>query len=95
LEFKKGANVNLKLKITHPDLASLNYKWELLPESEFTGTGGDVEKRPDAMPINVKGDGVNGYHFKAPFQKGAYRIFVYIYDTHEQVACANFPFWVK
>ncbi len=95
LEFKKGVNVNLKLKITHSDLASLTYKWELLPESEFTGTGGDAEKRPDAMPINVKGNGVNGYNFKAPFQKGAYRIFVYIYDTHDQVACANFPFWVK
>lgn len=95
LEFRKGANVNLQLNVTHNNLESLKYKWELLPESEFTKSGGDAEKRPDALPIAVRGNLKDGYNFKAPFQKGAYRLFVYIYDTHEQVACANFPFWVK
>jgi hypothetical protein len=95
LEFRKGANVNLQLNVTHNNLESLKYKWELLPESEFTKSGGDAEKRPDAVPIAVRGNLKDGYSFKAPFQKGAYRLFVYIYDTHEQVACANFPFWVK
>ncbi len=95
LEFRKGANVNLQLNITHNNLESLKYKWELLPESEFTKSGGDAEKRPDAVPIAVRGNLKDGYNFKAPFQKGAYRLFVYIYDTHDQVACANFPFWVK
>jgi hypothetical protein len=87
--------VNLQLNITHNNLESLKYKWELLPESEFTKSGGDAEKRPDAVPIAVRGNLKDGHNFKAPFQKGAYRLFVYIYDTHEQVACANFPFWVK
>jgi hypothetical protein len=95
LEFRKGANVNLQLNVTHNNLESLKYKWELLPESEFTKSGGDAEKRPDAVPIAVRGNLKDGYNFKAPFQKGAYRLFVYIYDTHEQVACANFPFWVR
>lgn len=95
VELKKGANTKVKLQINHNDLPSLTFKWELLPESEFTKSGGDVEKRPDAMPISMKGDSKVGYSFNAPYQKGAYRLFVYIFDKHDQVACANFPFWVK
>lgn len=95
VELMKGANTKVKLQINHKDISSLTFKWELLPESEFTKSGGDVEKRPDAMPISMKGDNNIGYSFNAPYQKGAYRLFVYIFDKHEQVACANFPFWVK
>ena len=95
VELKKGAKTNVKLHINHMDISSLGFKWELLPESEFTKSGGDVEKRPDAMPISIKGNNNVGYSFNAPYQKGAYRLFVYIIDKHEQVACANFPFWVK
>ena len=95
VELKKGAKTNVKLHINHKDVSSLGFKWELLPESEFTKSGGDVEKRPDAMPISIKGDNNVGYSFNTPYQKGAYRLFVYITDKHEQVACANFPFWVK
>jgi hypothetical protein len=95
VELKKGVKTNVKLHINHKDISSLGFNWELLPESEFTKSGGDVEKRPDAMPISMKGDNIVGYSFNAPYQKGAYRLFVYIIDKHEQVACANFPFWVK
>lgn len=95
VELRKGAKTNVKLHINHKDVSSLGFKWELLPESEFTKSGGDVEKRPDAMPISMKGNNNVGYSFNAPYQKGAYRLFVYIIDKHEQVACANFPFWVK
>jgi hypothetical protein len=95
VELKKGVKTNVKLHINHKDISSLGFNWELLPESEFTKSGGDVEKRPDAMPISIKGDNNVGYSFNAPYQKGAYRLFVYITDKHEQVACANFPFWVK
>ncbi len=94
-EAKKGATVKVQLKVAHKDLPSLKYKWEILPESEFTKSGGDVEKKPDAIPASVKGDAQIGYSFKVPLQKGAYRLFVYIYDAHDQVACANFPFYVK
>lgn len=94
-EAKKGATIKIQLKVGHKDLPSLKYKWEILPESEFTKSGGDAEKKPDAIPVSMKGDAQIGYNFKAPFQKGAYRLFVYIYDVHGQVACANFPFYVK
>jgi hypothetical protein len=94
-EAKKGAKVKVQLKVEHKEMSSLKYKWEILPESEFTKSGGDAEKKPDAIPVSMNGDVQIGYNFKAPFQKGAYRLFVYIYDAHDQVACANFPFYVK
>lgn len=91
----KGGKVQVGLDVKHAEPSSLKYKWEILPESEFTKSGGDVEQKPEAIPVLMGGDAQKGYVFKAPFQKGAYRLFVYIYDTHEQVACANFPFWVN
>jgi len=94
-EAKKVATVKVQLKVEHKDMPSLKYKWEILPESEFTKSGGDAEKKPDAIPVSMKVDAQIGYNFKVPFQKGAYRLFVYIYDAHDQVACANFPFYVK
>ncbi len=92
---KKGALVKVDLKVHHAEPTSLRFKWEILPESEFTKSGGDAEIRPDAIPVMMKGDLGKGFNFKAPFQRGAYRLFVYIEDNHEQVACANFPFLVK
>lgn len=92
---KKGALVKVDLKVQHNEPPSLRFKWEILPESEFTKSGGDAEIRPDAIPVMMKGDLGKGFNFKAPFQRGAYRLFVYIEDNHEQVACANFPFLVK
>jgi hypothetical protein len=92
---RKGASVSVNLKVVSANLEGLKYHWEILPESEFTKSGGDAELKPEAISVNMKGNASSGYSFKAPFQKGAYRLFVYITDTHEQVACANFPFWVK
>jgi hypothetical protein len=92
---KKGASIQVDLKVQHTEPSSLIYKWEILPESEFTKSGGDAEIKPDAIPVLMKGNAESGYSFKAPFQKGAYRLFVYIEDKHQQVACANFPFFVK
>jgi hypothetical protein len=94
-EVNKGANVKVQMKVEHKNLPSLKFKWEILPESEFTKSGGDLEKKPEAISVNMKGDSQTGYNFKAPFQRGAYRLFVYIYDMHDQVAYANFPFYAK
>ncbi|MDZ4667993.1 MAG: glycoside hydrolase family 2 TIM barrel-domain containing protein [bacterium] len=95
VKVRKGANIQVDLAVKHEDPASLTYKWEILQESEFTKSGGDAEIRPEALAVMMKGNAQTGYSFKAPFQRGAYRLFVYIYDKHNQVACANFPFYVN
>lgn len=95
LQVRKGAKVDIRLKLRHSNLKNLSYRWELLPESEFTKSGGDAELKPGPLPLNVKGNSTDGFSFKAPFVKGAYRIFLYITDSQGYITYANFPFLVK
>lgn len=94
VKIEKRANVHVSLELLHDELSTLKYEWELLPESEFTLSGGDAERKPEALPVKVNKMGEK-FVFKAPSQKGAYRLFVYITDRKNQIAYANFPFYVK
>jgi hypothetical protein len=90
-----GKSYTINAVASDPDNDVLKYRWELLPEPTKVGEGGDHEDKP--QPINnlinstAKGSG----NIKAPLTPGAYRLFVYITDTHNNVATANLPFYVK
>lgn len=78
------------------DRDQLHYRWELLPEPTKVGEGGDHEDRPKALdPALIKSLGGGKAMLKAPQATGAYRLFVYITDGHNNVATANLPFYVK
>ena len=78
------------------DNDQLNYRWELLPEPTKVGEGGDFEERPKASEQTLlKNLGKGKAILKAPPMPGAYRLFVYITDGHNNVATANLPFYVK
>ena len=94
VKLAKRSKVSVLLDLEHSAKESLQYKWELMPESEYTLSGGDAERKPDALPINVNKSG-NFFTFKAPSQSGSYRLFVYITDSKNQIAYGNFPFYVK
>jgi hypothetical protein len=94
VKLAKRSKVSVLLDLEHSAKESLQYKWELMPESEYTLSGGDAERKPDALPINVNKSG-NFFTFKAPSQSGPYRLFVYITDSKNQIAYGNFPFYVK
>ena len=73
---------------------ALTYRWELLKEVEVRSDGGAHEVEPDKVDL---GNAIlkNGQiEFKAPSEKGEYRIFSYIYDD-VKVGNANIPFVVK
>jgi hypothetical protein len=94
VKVSKRAQVLVQLDVEHSTKGGLQYKWELMPESEFTLSGGDAERKPDALPIHIVKTG-DAFSFKAPMQNGAYRLFVYITDHQNQIAYGNFPFYVK
>jgi hypothetical protein len=94
LKLAKRSIVSVLLDLEHSTKESLQYKWELMPESEYTLSGGDAERKPDALPINVNKSG-NFFTFKAPSQSGSYRLFVFVMDNKNQIAYGNFPFYVK
>ncbi len=84
-----------KVKAVDTDNDSLRYEWEVIPESKDLKEGGDQEDKPFTLEDTYKTNGQNELTFKAPRRSGAYRLFVYVYDGHNNVATANIPFLVK
>lgn len=81
--------------VTDPDKDKLTYRWELLPESTDLHDGGDRESRPVAIPGRVPAGAKGRTTLTAPTKEGAYRLFVYATDGHNNVATANIPLYVK
>jgi len=78
-----------------PDNDTLAYFWEIYQESTEKKEGGDKEEKPsriNELTINKNG---NQLTFNAPEKVGPYRLFVTVYDGHNNVATANIPFYVK
>lgn len=84
---------NLKMKDFEND--TLNYRWEILSESTDLQDGGDLESRPAAAEIVMVSQNAGELQFKAPKEKGEYRLFGYADDGHLHAATANIPFRVK
>lgn len=80
---------------TDPDNDQLTYRWEVLPEPTRLSEGGDFEARPVAVEGAVTNSNDGKATLKAPSAAGAYRLFVYVTDGHNNVATANIPFYVK
>lgn len=95
-------NIRLKARQLHkaqvsvkdPDGDGLTYRWEIMRESQSTKTGGDAEYVPEKLKGLFVGNMEDTLSFKAPEKEGAYRLFVYVDDSHNHVAHANIPFWV-
>jgi len=78
-----------------PDNDPLKYVWEFLPEATNTKVGGDAEATPDAVKnLSIRQE-PGELVFRAPNKTGAYRLFIYVYDSHNHVATVNIPFWVE
>jgi hypothetical protein len=93
---KPGSSYEALALATDMDRDPLNYRWELLPEPTKVGEGGDYEERPKTLaPSMVKSNAAGKATLTAPQTPGAYRLFVYITDGHNNVATANLPFYVK
>jgi hypothetical protein len=78
-----------------PENDPLIYKWEIYYESWETKEGGDPEEKPSAINELIIDGTTRALSFKAPEKKGPYRLFVYVFDGHNNVATANAPFYVK
>ena len=90
-----GQTYPVMVYASDPDGDDLVARWELLPESTDLKTGGDRESRPTAIPGKVSSSSVRNATLTAPDQEGAYRLFLYVTDGHNNVATANIPFFVQ
>ncbi|MGK7396755.1 MAG: glycoside hydrolase family 2 TIM barrel-domain containing protein [Candidatus Cyclobacteriaceae bacterium M3_2C_046] len=86
------------VSVSDPEQDPLQIEWELVPENkEFGAYAGQGEIKPEPIEgaiINIQEDGQK-IEFEAPVQPGDnFRLFVYVYDGHQNVAVANIPFHI-
>jgi hypothetical protein len=90
-----GKNYQADVFVKDPDKDELTTRWELLPESTDLKQGGDRESRPLPIAGAVVSSDTQKALIRAPDKEGAYRLFLYVTDGHNNVATANIPFYVK
>ena len=91
LESEQLAEARVNIKDFEND--TIDYTWEILPESTDLKDGGDYEERPKAIALDIISKKEGELSFKAP-KKGTYRLFIYANDGQNHSATANIPFMV-
>ncbi|TKS56212.1 glycoside hydrolase family 2 TIM barrel-domain containing protein [Mesohalobacter halotolerans] len=94
IKLKKNKTYTTKVSVKDPDGDKLNYRWEIMRESQSQKSGGDKEKIPETIDGYFSTDN-HTTTFKAPSDSGAYRLFIYVEDGHQHTAHANIPFLVE
>lgn len=95
VHLKAGGSYEAVVDAIDPDNDQLTYRFEMLPEATKVGEGGDYEERPAAVSAGLKPLENGKVQLTAPAGKGAYRLFVYVTDGHNNVGTANIPFYVN
>lgn len=90
---QSGSRHEARLVGNDPDGDSLTYHWEIKLRAARTADYVGTPRPPIAGLISVTNTPV--VTFRLPQKAGAYRLFAYVYDTHNHVATANFSFEVK
>jgi hypothetical protein len=90
----ENGDYTAKIAIEHPNKEYISVRAEIMPEPVELSDGGDFEKRPETIQGLILSASTSEVSFRAPAQSGAYRIFVYLTDQHNNAATANIPFLV-
>jgi hypothetical protein len=93
--YPPGTHVYARALATDPDGDALTFAWELRAESTDKKSGGDPEKAPPPIPEAIVKPHENRVLAKLPDEPGAYRLFVYVTDGHNNAATANVPLLVR
>jgi hypothetical protein len=90
-----GGTFDAVATATDPDGDELEYAWEIIPEvpEHKQSDGGDFEERQETVFKERTTENI--ITAAAPEKEGAYRLFVYAFDGHNNAATANIPFYVK
>ena len=95
VKLSAGEQYDVRLIASDPDGDSLEYRWEMMRESEATEEGGDKEEIPEVIAERIDDPGKAYITVTAPDDPGAYRLFVYVYDGQGSAGHANVPFYVQ
>lgn len=91
-----GKSYKVLVDSNDPDGDQLKFTWEVKKESTDLKDGGDFEEEPESIPGLIPETSAEGnVSLTAPAEKGAYRLFVYVFDGNGHAAHANIPFMVN
>ena len=91
---KTGSVYASKVTARDADGDQLTYQWEIRPEAVYASYAGQGEKVPEPVKGLISEE-KETIRFKAPKEKGAYRLFVYVKDGNGHFSTANLPFLVE
>ncbi len=96
IKIKPNEAMSSSVTIADKDNDDLRYEWLIIPESTDKKTGGDAEKAPKALKgiFSKSSSKESNVNFRAPYREGEYRLFLFVYDGHGNVATGNIPFKV-
>lgn len=90
-----GQIYNANVEVEDYENDKISYHWEIIPEVPIDkqSEGGDFEQQQ--LSLFKKDSEDHSLQFKAPANKGEYRLFVYAFDGHNNAATANIPFFIR
>jgi hypothetical protein len=92
---KKGARISAEVVAGDPDGDPLQYRWEVMRESNSTKDGGDKEDVPEVIDGLIESPDMYRMVMTTPKDAGSYRLFIYVFDGQGHAGHANIPFLVE
>ena len=93
LVFNVAENVMAEILINPINGQELEFKWEIY-ESGWKNKGWKLNTELNAFVFQKNAINTSKVKIIMPKKEGAYRIFVYVYDVHNNFASANIPFYI-
>ena len=85
----------MKIEYLKYNNKKVNTEYVLFPEAFSNKIGGDIQKSPDSIPLEIVKQSENELIFISPKKKGAYRLFAFVKNDKGQSSVANIPFLVQ
>lgn len=90
-----GKNYQVNYEFEDPDNDELTVEIDIMRESMDLKQGGDLENRPVSLNFELVSKTPSSAEFISPVERGAYRVFIYARDNHNNTAAVNIPFYVE
>lgn len=90
-----STQATLKIEYLKYNNEEIIVEYVLFPEAFSEKIGGDIQKSPDPINLEILEQSDNELIFKSPEKKGAYRLFAFVKNKKNQSSVANIPFLVE
>lgn len=90
-----STQATLKIEYLEYNNKEVIVEYVLFPEAFSNKIGGDIQKSPEPINLEIVRQSNNELIFISPKRKGAYRLFAFIRNKKDQSSVANIPFLVE